>query len=49
MKGGDVEKAYEIMSQYVKENDIKPDNFSKYQNKYAFSYNAIRKLYQKGC
>ena len=41
----DYDEAFLKIAQYVKENDIRQEDFSKYQEKYAFSYNFIRKLY----
>lgn len=41
----DYDEAFLKIAQYVKENGIRQEDFSKYQEKYAFSYNFIRKLY----
>lgn len=41
----DYDEAFLKIAQYVKENDIRQEDFSKYQGKYAFSYNFIKKLY----
>lgn len=41
----DYDEAFLKIAQYVKENDIRQEDFSKYQGKYAFSYNFVKKLY----
>lgn len=41
----DYDEAFLKIAQYVKENGIRQEDFSKYQWKYAFSYNFIKKLY----
>lgn len=47
LNGADPHDAYQVMANYVRDNKITPEDFSKYQDKYAFSYNAVRELYKE--
>lgn len=47
LDGEDPHNAYQILADYVRTNKITPEDFSKYQGKYAFSYKAVRELFKE--
>lgn len=48
LHGGNEPEARKILRDYVKKNGLKPEDFSEYQDRYTFSYNAVRNLFAEG-
>lgn len=45
LHGKDETRAYKVLQQYVRDNRLTAKQFSMYQGRYAFSFNAVRRLF----
>lgn len=45
LHGKDETRAYEVLKQYARDNGLTAQQFSMYQGRYAFSFNAVRRLF----